>query len=328
VTLRTIPRSRLTLFTAVLLVLLPASALAGAWVQDLGKIYAKITYGAASANTIYRFDGELKFPTDNGAQTVRDYPLVDRGLYLYAEYGLTSDLTIVGSAIFRRSIITTPIERRTTEGMGDISLAGKYRLATIGQQVVSGTLGVVLPTGYSRDLAPALGSGNLNIELAGNYGISLHPLPAYATATLGYRIRPSIFLSDLQDTSQTFEPNYANEVFSDLEAGYTFGGHILLHGVARFLFSTRTDDNDFDVNHPPETQQYIKLGGGVILMMDNGLQLSADAFTTPYGRKTANSFDLFLGVAWNGFLFRPGSPAGADPLAPAPDPPGAEPLVK
>jgi hypothetical protein len=287
----------------LLLLLLPGSSRAGAWVQDLGKIYAKISYGTSSANTIYRFDGELKFPTDNGAQTVRDYPLADRGLYLYAEYGLTPDLTLVGSAIFRRSVITTPVERRTTAGMGDVSLAGRYRFASIGQQVVSGTLGVSLPTGYSRDLAPALGSGNLNIELAGNYGVSLYPLPAYVTATLGYRLRPSIFLSGLEDTSQTFEPNFANEVFSDLEAGYTFGGHFLLHGVARFLFSTRSDDNDFDVNHPPETQQYIKLGGGLIVMMDNGLQLSADAFVTPYGRKTANSFDLFLGVAWNGFLF-------------------------
>jgi hypothetical protein len=285
------------------LLLAPPTASAGAWTQEVAKIYAKITYGSSSANTIYRFDGEEKYPTDNGAQTVRDYPLADRALYFYAEYGLTPDLTIVGSTLFRRSIITTPVERRTTEGMGDIALAGRYRIGTFGQQVVSATLGVVVPTGYSRDLAPALGSGNLNIELAANYGISLHPLPAYATGSIGYRIRPSIFLSRLDDTSQPFEPNFSNEFFSDLEAGYTIGGHFLLHGVARILFSTRTDDNDFDVNHPPETQRFVKLGGGLIVMMNNGLQLSADAFVTPYGRKTMNSFDLFLGVAWTGSLF-------------------------
>ena len=83
-----------------------------------------------------------------------------------------------------------------------------------------------------------------------------------------------------------------------MEAGYTLFDRLLVHGVARALFSTRMDDNDFDVEHPPETQRYVKVGGGIIAKVYDGFELSADAFATPYGRKAANSVDLFLGLSW------------------------------
>jgi hypothetical protein len=44
-------------FMLLLGLLLPLSARAGAWVQDLGKIYAKISYGASSANSFDIFLG-------------------------------------------------------------------------------------------------------------------------------------------------------------------------------------------------------------------------------------------------------------------------------
>ncbi len=282
---------------------LPSAARAGGWVQDVGAIYAKLAYISSSANTVYKFDGQEKYPTDNPPFTVRDYPIADRGLYLYAEYGLTADLTLIGSAALKRVIVTSPVERKQVQGLGDIGIAAKYRVATFDQQVVSATLGLSIPTGYTRDLTPPLGSGNLNIELAANYGISFYPIAGYATASLGFRLRPSIFLSSLNDNSRSFEPNYANELFSDVEAGYSVIDEVLVHGVARFLFSTRTDDNDFDVERPPETQQYIKLGGGVIVKATKNIQISADALVTPYGRKASNSFDLALGIAYSGQLF-------------------------
>jgi hypothetical protein len=295
-------RQRTLVAIGCIAALLPQMARAGAWAQELGKLYAKITYGSSSANTVYRFDGNTKYPTDNGPATVRDYPLADRSIFLYAEYGVSERLTLIGNLAMKRSIITTPVERKQTQGLSDIGIAAKYRLAQFDQQVISATLGVTVPTGYSRDLTPPLGSGNLNIELIGNYGISLYPLPAYATGSIGYRLRPSIFLSKLSDPSKKFQPDYADEVFSDLEAGYTFFDRLLIHGMARFLFSTRMDDNDFDVEHPPETQQWIKVGGGAIVKVHDGFELNADAFVTPYGKKAANSFDLLLGISYSGNL--------------------------
>jgi hypothetical protein len=107
----------------------------------------------------------------------------------------------------------------------------------------------------------------------------------------------------LNDPSRSFDPNYSDEIFSDIEAGYTFFDRVLVHGVARAVFSTRSDDNDFDVEHPPETQQYIKVGGGAIVKVYDGFELSADAFVTPYGRKATNSFDLVLGISYAGKIF-------------------------
>lgn len=297
--------SAIALLPAAILLLLPfvlSSARAGGWVQELGAVYAKITYGASSANTVYRFDGETKHPTDNPPFTVRDYPIAERSLFFYIEYGLTPELTLIGSSALKRVIVTSPVERKQVQGFGDIGLAAKYHLASFDQQVVSATLGVSAPTGYSRDLTPPLGSGNLNVEFVGNYGISLYPIAAYATGSIGYRLRTGIFPSSRHDTTRNYTPNYADEVFVDLETGYTFFNRLLLHGVARGLFSTRTDNNDFDVEHPPETQQYIKVGGGMILKGWEGLEVSADAFVTPYGRKASNSFDLLLGISWSGTL--------------------------
>lgn len=297
------PWSRFLRIIIALSFLAPLPAIAGGWVQDTGKVYVKVTYGSSSANTIYRFDGTTRHPTDNPPLTVRDYPIAERSLFFYAEYGLMEDLTLIGNGALKRVIITSPFERKETQGWGDLGIAGKYRIAQFGPQVVSATLGVSLPLGYSRDLTPPLGSGNVNIELAGNYGISLWPLPAYATGSVGYRHRSSIYTSSLNDPSREFEPDFADEIFSDIEAGYTFFDRLLVHGMARAVFSTRTDDNDFDVERPPETQQYIKVGGGVIAKVYDGFELSVDAFATPYGKKASNSFDLMIGIAYSGELF-------------------------
>ncbi len=289
----------------------PASA--GGWTQNEGDIYIKATYGSTSANTIYRFDGALKYPTDNGATTVRDWPMADRSLFLYTEYGLLDDLTLIGTTALRRSIITTPVERRVTEGLSDIGLQAKYRLTTFSQQVLSLTAGLTIPTGYSRDLEPALGTGTMTFDLAANWGISLYPIPAYATASVGYHLRPSVFISTLSDPQSTFDPNYADEILATAEAGYTFADRVLVHGMVNFLTTTRMDQNDFDINHPPETERFLKLGGGAIVLVTHGFSLSADAFATPYGRKTANSIDLMLGVSWQGSI---GSPFASNQTSP------------
>ena len=286
----------------LLVALAPIPAHAGGWVQELYALYAKLTYGTYSGKTVYRCDGGKNNATYNPPFIVGDYPIAERSLFFYAEYGMTEDLTLVGSAALKRVIITSPVERKQVQGWGDIALGGRYRLATFDQHVISASAAVTIPTGYSRDLTPPLGSGNLSLEMAGNYGISLYPLPAYATATAGYRFRTAIFPSGLQNDGREFAPDYADEMFTDIEAGYTLGDRVLVHAVGRALFSTRTDNNDFDVEHPPETQRYIKVGGGVILRAYEGIALSVDAFVTPYGRKASNSFDLMLGLSWSGTL--------------------------
>lgn len=294
-----------TLLVLLLLTLLaPEKGSADGWPQEEGKSFISITYGSSSSNKVFRFDGETKFPTDNGGTTVRDYPLADRGLFLYGEHGLTGDLTLIFNAVMKRSIITSPIERRVTEGIGDVGLAARYRFLSTGPHVLSARAGVTLPTGYRRDLTPPLGSGVPTFELGVEYGVSFWPAPAYATLSLGYGIRPGIYsLSTLENEDRTFEPNYADVIKSSAEIGYTLDERILVRGLARFLTTTRKDDNDFDVTHPPETERYLKVGGGVGAILDDRFTVTADLLVTPSGLKTAKSTDLFLGVSWKGSLF-------------------------
>lgn len=294
------------LFVPLLLTIVsvPSILHAGGWPQEKGKAYIQLTYGSSSSNTVYKFDGETKYPTDNGGYTVRDFPLADRGLFLYLEYGLTEDLTLIADAAFKRSIIHTPIERRETEGLADVGLSARYRLLKADPHVLSARLSLTMPTGYSRDLTPPLGNGIPTLSLGVEYGISLYPIPAYATASLGYRLRPSIYaFSGLDDPSEEFEPDYADAIYSDLEAGYTLFDRVLLKGSARFMSTVRSDDNDFDVRHPPETEQYLKVGGGIGVAVHDGFGITADMSGTVLGKKTANSLDLFLGVSWQGSLF-------------------------
>lgn len=294
----------LLLLVTLAYLLLPIPLISGGWPQEKGKSFIKITYGTSSSNTVYRFDGETKFPTDNGGATVRDYPLADRGIFFYLEHGITDDLTFIGDATLKRSIVTSPLERRSTEGVGDIGLGARYRLLSSGPHVLSGRAGVTLPTGYSRDHTPPLGTGDINFSLAAEYGLSFYPAPAYATATLGYRMRPGIYaLSGLSDESEEFEPNYSDVVTAEVEAGYTFFNRFLLKGNLRYLTTTRTDDNDFDIVHPPETEQYLKVGGGVAASVWKDIGISADMYTTPLGKKTANSIDFFIGISWQGKIF-------------------------
>ena len=292
----------------LLLFLVPTTSAvlrAGGWPQEKGKSFIQLTYGTASSNTVYRFDGETKFPTDNGGFTVRDFPLADRGLFLYLEYGLTSDLTLIADAAFKRSILTTPLEERTTEGMGDVGIAARYRLFNSGPHVISARAGVTLPTGYSRDLTPPLGNGIPTLSIGGEYGVSFYPAPAYATAALGYRLRPSIYaFSSLEDETEEFEPNYADALYAEAEGGYTLFNRVLLKGGIRFMSTVRSDDNDFDVRHPPETEQYLKVGGGLGVSIYKGFGISAEAYATPLGTKTANSTDLFIGLSWQGKIFQ------------------------
>lgn len=292
----------------LLLLVSSSTLLADGWPQEEGKSYISITYGTSSSNEVYRFDGETKHPTDNGGTTVRDYPLADRGLFLYGEHGLTDDLTLIASVALKRAIIVSPVERRVTEGLGDIGLAARYRLLSSGPHVLSGRLGVTLPTGYRRDITPPLGSGVPTIGLGVEYGVSFWPTPAYATASLGYGLRPGIWaFSSLEDPDRTFEPDYADIITTSAEFGYTLDERILIRGMARFLTTTRKDDNDFDVTHPPETERYLKLGGGLGANLGRGLHLSADLLVTPSGLKTAKSTDLLIGLAWKGSLLGTGS---------------------
>jgi hypothetical protein len=280
-------------------------ALAGAWTASKGSVYAKLTYGASSANTQFAFDAGTK-PLVEGLD---DYPFADRSMYLYTEYGFNDDLTLTAMLPYKRAFMHDKLFKYNTTGMADIAFGARYRLFTEGNWVGSASGSVSVPTGYHRDFQPSLGSGQMDFAAAFNIGRSFWPAPAYATGSVGYRYRSGIYTSAVSDkaSSNPFfnsNVNYSDELFAMVEGGYTITlsgitkqlNGLLVHVVVNSLISMRGSGSAFTITSAPSTQRFLKLGGGAALGFLNNFELSGDFYTTPMGMNTVQSIDIFLGV--------------------------------
>lgn len=270
---------------------------AGAWVSPKGAFYAKISYGASSANDQFGFDGVTK-PLVEG---LSDYPFADRSFYLYSEYGLTDVLTVTAMVPYKRVFVHDKLFKYSTMGVADIGLGARYLVYSADGWVgsVSGSLSI--PTPYHRDYQPPLGAGQIDVGLAANLGRSLWPLPAYATATVGLRYRTGIYTSSVSDKAATnpfFKDHvdYANDLVYMVEGGWTFFNHVLVHLVVSGAMSLRADGNAFTITSVPSTQQYLKIGPGMTVGFLDRYEVSADVATTVIGKNTSKSIDIFLGA--------------------------------
>ncbi len=293
-------------FLAITLLIAGTSEVfAGAWTASKGSIYAKVTYGASSANTQFGFDGGTK-PLVEG---LTDYPFADRSFYIYGEYGLTDDITLTGMFPYKRSFVHDKLFKYNTEGVADIAVGARYRVFSEGNWVGSVSGAVSMPMPYHRDYQPPLGSGQMDFAVAANIGRSFWPAPAYATGSVGFRYRSSIYTSQVSANASSnpfFHDNvdYADEAFGMIEAGYTVSlsgltkylNGLLIHGVVNALASLRSTGSAFTITSVPSTQRFLKLGGGAALGFLDHFELSADAFATPMGVNTVQSVDIFLGV--------------------------------
>ncbi len=272
-------------------------ALAGAWTRDPGSGYLKLSYGASSSNDQFGFDG-LTRPILEG---VTDYPFADRSLYFYGEFGLRQGLTLVGEAAIKRIFIHDRIYRSRTVGLGNLGASLRVRLLDSGPWVASAEAGVSLPSGYRRNLKPPLGAGQADFSLAGNLGHSFYPVPAYATASAGVRLRSRMFLSSTDPEVVSFgnesRPSYSDEFFYSVEGGWSPAGKLLLRIHLQGLRSLRSSGSAFSLTDIPTTQRYLKAGGGATWSLSPRLALDADLSGTPTGTNTARSVDISLGVA-------------------------------
>ena len=280
--------------------------LAQAWPQAPGQGYAKLAYGTATASEQWGFDGRAR-PYADG---VEEDAFFDRSLYGYAELGLTPDVTLVLAAPFRRVIVRDAAFRYRTFGVGDVGLGARVGLKPLlgglgDADALALSVALTLPTGYTRNRTPSVGTGQADAEVALAYGRSFFPLPAYAQVGFGYRYRSSVYaLSRAQDCQEGVDldcfrdtrPDFSDEVTAGAEAGYTVGP-VLVQALARAVWSVEKPETAFSVANPlPTRQRALKLGGGLVVALPGGLGLSAQVFATPVGRNTVRSLDLFLGL--------------------------------
>jgi len=172
------------------ILLLPSSALAGAWCMKQGAFYGKVSY-----NQYYTFE-----TFDKHGNTHRN-PLGsnfhDYNITWYAEYGLRDDLTVIATVPYKwlnshyRFLDENGKRKQTTytyDGPGDIETGLKY--CFLDKPLVLSVQGLVkLAWLYDGDEDVPPGNNQNDYELKLLAGKSLWPFPGYCGVELGYRWR-------------------------------------------------------------------------------------------------------------------------------------------
>ena len=300
------------LLAALLLGLASVQAgLGQAWVQPKGHAYVKLSLSDVTASEQYRFDGERKPYADN----VEGDAFFDESLYLYGEYGLTDNLTLVTIIPYKTIRVLDAAFEYETEGVGSVMVGlrtGIKRLfgLTDGPHTLAANFMLTLPTGYTRNFTPSVGPGQVDFQTTINYGVSLWPFPGYAQVGLGYRYRSALYTfsaaTDCQEGTDVncfadVEPKYDDEVLFSGEAGVNLGRWALVQVIGFGVMSNRTPDAEttFSIRNPiPTRQRYTKIGGGLTLYPLRKLGIGVQVFVTPSGRNTIRSTDVFWGVEY------------------------------
>jgi hypothetical protein len=186
--------SLLWLAAASLASAIPQPASAGAWAQPKGHLYTKLSSVFYRSDEVFDDAGHRQPTTIYGA----DFR-ADQG-FLYVEYGLLERLTVItqlsGASLESENNIRHNVLRLTTSGLGDFLVGAKYPLVSK-PVVLSSYVNVKIPTNYDDDLNPALGTGDMDVEVRLLAARSFYPLPVYVGAEAGYRLRGGPFSNQI-----------------------------------------------------------------------------------------------------------------------------------
>lgn len=197
----------------------PLPALAGAWLRAPGESYVKAA--------LFRSRGVEEFDVTGKSRPLFDPAVVESGRYsetgssLYAEYGVSRDVTLVAAALLK----VADLEAHDREVAGDV------RGLSIG--IPDLQIGARLPLSRRRwaaalepnvsiplrlvdrrsDDSPRIGSESASFALSAALGRSLPVASGYAQASAGYRARAG---------------QASDEWFADAEAGVSPCGPLRL----------------------------------------------------------------------------------------------------
>ena len=290
-----------------------------AWTRPSGELWSLVSFGYVAAGAQFLPDGnEARFVQGiDGRSTFED-----ASFYAQFEVGLIEGLTLSTSLPFKRVFIEQEAFFTETQAIGDLYLglrAAVFAFFEVDSPLVwSVEIGTTLPTGYTRNLAPSVGAGNVDLEIKTTVGYGFRIarwLPAYAQAGTGLRIRTGAFgLSRATDCNTTSDvdcvldsrPDYSEELLYLVEFGVTpLSGGLLAFGKVFGVHSLAVPDVGFTAANPiPERQRYLKLGGGGIVYLAKlarfgileNLGLAVQYYATVDGRNAVKTNDLFLGL--------------------------------
>ncbi|TMQ63589.1 MAG: hypothetical protein E6K77_04945 [Candidatus Eisenbacteria bacterium] len=267
----------------------PTCAHAGAWTQDPGSLYARLTYAGITSGTRFDAVGErvgleprFTFGAPDGATEYRG-----REARVYVEYGLIERFTTYGSVTWKRVVTDEPVVKSTNSGFGDLILGGRYRVLR-GRVPLSLASELKIPTGYSRESTPSLGAGDLAHTLRGLVGASWGWL--YTTADAGWTRRTK---------------GYPNEYVYSAEVGGTLPFSLSWRSVVRGVRSTAQKGMPIGgALFDPEraSSRLLTLDGVLGIPIFPGLHLESGVSHVLDGRNALAGNTLEVGFAWSGNL--------------------------
>jgi hypothetical protein len=264
------------------------SLFAGAWTQRKDHYYFRLSGFSFNSRAIFDKNGNRADLTDNGRFT-------DVGAHAYLEYGLSDQVTFVGSIPykrlrFRNESSTMPLNRKSI-GWGDVYLGLRYLLSDKGP-ITSLQAAFKLSTGYQTDttalaFAPPLGDGQNDFELRALIGQSILRHAAYYNLDFGYRAR-----------SKT----PVDEIPFALEAGIGLGKAGLLIGQ---IYGVRALSGTEAVTIKTQSQtslnpieDFVKAHAQVILHVGKGMDVAFIYENVIAGRNTAAGRSVGVALAF------------------------------
>ena len=308
-----------------------AWAQAAAWTRASGEMQVIAQGSWVRAAELYGFDGQVQdYESTRPGETV----FQDTSLYFNVEIGVLSWLTLSADVPYKILEVEDASFVSRTEALGDLTLGARIGIFELLEWSEAPFALAVEPrirfaSGYTRNLRPSAGPGQIDFELHVAAGVAL-PIPVvsgYAQARVGYRLRSGTFAFSNAQSCQDqgtpgancFEevetPGFGDEFLWGLELGITpFSGKVVAFGKVSGNFSVDAPDVGFDPANPiPDRQRFIKVGGGGILypiqFFTDGLEVVSNLgllfqyFTTPDGRNTIRSDDLFAGLIYSVAIF-------------------------
>lgn len=292
-----------------------------AWTRPQNELWTMLSFGRVVAGRQFLPDGrETAF-----IQALPDRnTFVDESFYLQAEYGATSWLTVNASLPYKRIFIERESFFTQTQAPGDLyfgARVGVFELLQLRLPVVwSVEVGAWIPTGYTRNLTPSVGAGNLDFDVktALGAGFRLAPwLPMYAQLGGGIRARSTVFaFSNATECNITSDvncivdsqPNFGDELMYLAELGMTpLKGSVLVFGKVFGNYSILEPEVGFTAANPiPTRKRFLKVGVGGFLYplrffgvkYGENVGLGAQYYSTVDGQNFPRTDDLFVGIEY------------------------------
>lgn len=292
-----------------------------AWTRPQNQLWTLLSFGRVAAGRQFLVDGS----EENFIQGISDRDtFVDESFYAQLEYGLTDWLTLNTSLPYKRIFVEQESFFTQTEAPGNLYLGlrlGIFELMKLKSPVVwSIEVGGWLPTGYTRNLTPSVGAGNVDFDVktALGFGFRIAPwLPAYTQLGGGFRARSTAFaLSNAVDCPVgtpvgcviDARPNYGDELMYLAELGVTpFSGALLVFGKVMGTHSILEPEVGFTADNPiPARQRFFKVGVGSFLHplrffrvpYGENVGLGVQYYSTVDGQNVPKTDDLFIGVEY------------------------------